>query len=246
MTGTLFEGQDKLKLVTHCEPPGSTIPTQHEYVARERLAYRFLNTLTDVSFRVRPLHSTYVDDNGERATYPGFPIGHEDRPAARPGMTVSEDTRVDGSATDVDHRTLAEVFRYLIGNTDFSFHGSVDGAPCCHDAVQLVDADGVRYAVPCDFDRAGLLNRPGVRPARDLGIRRVSDRRFTGPCRGQADLAAVLDAFRSRRADMDHAPTDLEGLRPGKRRSAERFLAAFWSTLEDEGRIPRDFLEHCG
>ena len=245
--GTLFEHQDKLKLVTHCVPLGSTVPTQHEYVALERLAYELLNLLTDVSFRVRAVRITYVDDDdGERATHPAFLIEHEDRLAARLGLTVSEATSVPGSVMDADHRTRAEIFQFLIGNTDFSFHASADGERCCHNAVQFVDAAGVHFPVPYDFDRTGLLDKPGVRPARGLGIRRVTERRFVGPCRAPADFDRILDEFRARRAEIDGALAETSELRDRKRGRTERFLDAFWATLEDPRRVERAFLGRCG
>ena len=48
--GTEFAGQDKLKLVTHCE---ENRDRYEQYVLKEYLAYRILNTLTDASFRAR-------------------------------------------------------------------------------------------------------------------------------------------------------------------------------------------------
>ena len=49
--GTLFDQQNKLKMVVHCK-----ITRQYEQsVVREYLAYRLLNSITDLSFRVRLL-----------------------------------------------------------------------------------------------------------------------------------------------------------------------------------------------
>ena len=55
---TLFDGQDKLKLVTHCKTWEEGF---EEYVFREYLAYRIYQVLTDVSYRVRLLDITYFD-----------------------------------------------------------------------------------------------------------------------------------------------------------------------------------------
>ncbi|MDH3409035.1 MAG: hypothetical protein OEN51_06700, partial [Gammaproteobacteria bacterium] len=49
---TLFDKQDKLKLVTHCR---SNSERYDQAVVSEYLAYRILNTLTDRSFRARLL-----------------------------------------------------------------------------------------------------------------------------------------------------------------------------------------------
>jgi hypothetical protein len=58
LNDTIFAGQDKLKLVTHCRTHD---PRYEQYVAREFLAYRMFRELTSVSFSVRMLRITYVD-----------------------------------------------------------------------------------------------------------------------------------------------------------------------------------------
>ena len=57
LKGTLFEGQNKLKLVTHCKKSYA----QKDFLAAEMLVYRLFNLFTDNSFRVRALHITYVE-----------------------------------------------------------------------------------------------------------------------------------------------------------------------------------------
>ena len=66
---TIFDKQDKLKLVTHCDN-GSRVYKQS--VLKEYLAYRILNVMTPISFRVRLLRITYVytdDNDDEELTY---------------------------------------------------------------------------------------------------------------------------------------------------------------------------------
>ena len=60
--GTIFEGQDKLKLVVPCKL-GQEYWAQ--YVLSEYLAYRMLNVLTPLSFRVRLARVTYIDSTGK-------------------------------------------------------------------------------------------------------------------------------------------------------------------------------------
>src|SRR5210317_1213378 len=59
-TQTIFAGQDKLKLVTHCRKGGSSqSDTLQEYAA-----YRIFNLLSDFSYKVRLLRVTYSDTDG--------------------------------------------------------------------------------------------------------------------------------------------------------------------------------------
>ena len=245
-TGTLFESQDKLKLVTHCERLGSRAAAQHDFVWLEFLAYRFLNVLTERSFRVRAVDMTYVDERGDRFEHPAFLIESRDRLAHRLGFAASEAKTVATSEMDADHRTLMEVFQFLIGNTDFSFHADRGDERCCHNAEQFVDADGTHYPIPYDFDLAGLLNKPDARPAPGHGIDRVIDRAFIGICRSPAEFERVLDRLRERRAEIDGLLEAQPDIRPRKKRLTAQFLERFWSTLEDEQRVRRAFVDACG
>src|SRR5690606_18437617 len=53
---TLCAGENRLKLVTHCQPRAR----YRQFVLLEYLAYRILNQLTAVSMKVRLLDITYV------------------------------------------------------------------------------------------------------------------------------------------------------------------------------------------
>jgi hypothetical protein len=55
--GTWFDGENRLKLATHCEQNEAF----ERYQAIEYTAYRVLNLLTDTSLRVRPVEVTYYD-----------------------------------------------------------------------------------------------------------------------------------------------------------------------------------------
>jgi hypothetical protein len=80
--GTLFDKQDKLKLVSHCRD----IRPYRQSAIAEYLTYRFLNLLTDSSFRVRLLHIAYTDTvSGETFSNHGFLIESEERLGKRLG-----------------------------------------------------------------------------------------------------------------------------------------------------------------
>ena len=73
--GTVFEGQNILKLVTHCRPGSSKY---EQYVLKEELGYRIFNLLSPISFRSRLLRVTWVntEDNNESEERYGFLIEH--------------------------------------------------------------------------------------------------------------------------------------------------------------------------
>src|SRR5690606_4066443 len=72
--GTEFEGQRSLKMVTHCRRGA----THEQYYVQELLAYRIYNQVTEHSFRVRPLATTYLGPDGGTADGPHFAFLIED------------------------------------------------------------------------------------------------------------------------------------------------------------------------
>ena len=81
--GTVFEGQNTLKLVTYC----NNMDRYQEYVCHEYLVYKMFNIITDTSFRVRLTHITYKEMGKDkvRATNYGFLIEDIDDLAKRFG-----------------------------------------------------------------------------------------------------------------------------------------------------------------
>ena len=244
--GTIFEHQDKLKLVTHCKRLGSRSRDQYAWVWLEYYAYRVLNTLTDYSYRVRPMTVTWVDERGREYEHPAFVIEHDDRIAHRLGLEESERVTIDRDELVPEITALMDVFQYLLGNTDFSFVTAGDGGPCCHNAVQFTDGDGRYVPIPYDFDQIGLLDKPDAVPAPNLGIRSVTDRLYRGYCREERHLEAALELMRARRGELEAIfAEELPDIGKWPRRRAQRFLGKFWEVLDSPRRIEREFVRGC-
>ena len=243
--GTLFEDQDKLKLVTHCTRIGSSTRTQFEWLWLEYYAYRVLNVLTEYSFRVRPLEVTYVPERGKEATHPAFVIESEERLADRLGLERNERPRIQRDEL-VELTNVMEVFNFFLGNTDFSFLVGTAGEACCHNAKQLSDGEGHYLPIPYDFDQTGLLDKPDAIPAANVGIRDVTDRRYRGLCREPRVLEETLARFRDKRAEIDALLVEETFTLPDRRRrKAAKFIEEFWEVLDDPRKIEREFVDRC-
>ena len=72
--GTIFEGQDKFRVVTHCRDRDE----YEENVLEEYLAYRIYALLTEISFRVRLARITYGDctSSDQMGQFPPRTDGH--------------------------------------------------------------------------------------------------------------------------------------------------------------------------
>ena len=249
VAGTLFEEQDKVKLVTHCRDDDRF----EQDMLVESLAYRILNVLTDVSFRVRVARITYEDTDGDRdpVTRYGFLIEHEEAVAGRTGWRYLPVPTVPPEATDPDHLALLEVYQYLIGNTDWSAFAADPGSDeCCHNTKPIGAPTGPVFALPYDFDITGLVDAPYARNLyqanlQQLGIRSVRDRRFRGVCSTEPLWPGVLATLREHRADIEGLIRGQEGLHPDRRDEALQYVGSFYDELEDEPRLLERFRDTC-
>jgi hypothetical protein len=178
--GTLFDKQDKLKLVVHC---GSS-SRYEQVVLREYLVYRLLNVFTENSFRVRLLHITYIDSDERRSeqTRYAFLIEHDDRFAKRLELKRLAIQKTKVASIQPDFLNLTSVFEFFIANTDFSPIDGPTAGGCCHNYVLLGNDTDEQIAIPYDFDQSGFVNAPYATPNSRFNLRSVKSRLYRGRC----------------------------------------------------------------
>jgi hypothetical protein len=236
--GTAFEGQDKLKLVTHCMEN----PNYEQNVVEEYLVYRIYNLFTDIGFQVRLAHVTYVDpeDEDDRETRIAFVLEDKDAMAARlDGSILTE--QVPGGAPPSDYQQEAAgqmyLFQYLIGNEDWShshFHN-----------VELIRVGWEYFPVPYDFDFSGFVDAPYALPNEETGVEDVRDRAYWGSCSDRIDYGALFARFNDKR----EAILDLIGseslLIDRNIQSAQRYVEEFYEIINDQRKAERLILRAC-
>ena len=149
---TVFDGQDSLKLVTHCWQDSSF----EQYVLREYLAYRIFNLHTPRAFRARLADSRPTSTPPAARRSParrGILIEDDDDVARRMGGRAVDIPRSQFKDLDAEATTTMSILQYMIGNTDYSIYA-------LHN-VRLVQTPALgRLLVPVayDFDMSGLVN----------------------------------------------------------------------------------------
>ena len=190
---TPFQGQEKLKLVTHCRNDKEHYENN---LLDEYSAYRIFNLVSEASYRVRLLRITYNDTDGRHKDldrpYYGFLIESDEELAARLGGEVEEIPGVVYSRLNESQTARVNVFQYLIANADWSLVTATDEDECCHN-VDLVKVDDELYPVPYDFDMAGIVNASYAKLPEEIRARAVTTRVYRGYCRSPID--AVAEAF---------------------------------------------------
>ena len=242
--GTVFESQDKLKLVSHCQNFGRLY---EQGVVAEYIAYRILNLLTDHSYRARLLSVAYTySDSRLRFEKYAILIEHKDSLGERLG---AETTVAHGiPVTDIYPAglNLVSVFQYLIGNTDFSpIASDPDGGDCCHNQTLLVREGQFHLTVPYDFDLSGLVNAEYAEPNPRFKLRSPRQRLYRGRCINNNYLPATLALFRERRAAIEALVRDQAELDDGYRKRMLGFIEDFYKTIDNPKRVRSKLIKQC-
>lgn len=224
---SIFEDQDKLKLVTHCrEGDSAQLDALQEYAA-----YRIFNLISDVSYKVRLLHITYTDTDGrlKENTFNryGFLIESASALANRVGGKPAHVTGVSLSSLDSQQAATVYIFQYLIGNTDWSLVTADGDDACCHNG-DLFHIGSVAYLVPYDFDLSGLVNARYAQPDPSLRISRVTQRRYRGYCVSSDSLKDALTAIKARRVDILDVIRQLPGVSRKEIEATAKYLDQFF------------------
>ena len=243
VTGSIFDGQDKLKLVTHCN---SRRDRYEQLVLREYLAYRILETLTDKSFGARLLRITWsnTEDDDEPFTRYGFVIEDDDDVGGRIGMEPLTTDKLNYSDLDQAHTNLVTMFQYLIGNTDYSLIRGPENDECCHNAVPFHDGQVV-WPVPYDFDFSGLVDAPYADPAPQFKIRSVRTRVYRGRCSSNDLLRGSIAAFEASKAEIYGLIDTLTDLDDRNRKQVTQYLDGFYDAIADDKMVQRNLVRKC-
>jgi hypothetical protein len=242
--GTLFESQDKLKLVTPCNDERDDY---QRYIFNEYLAYRALNTVTPQSFRVRLVEITYEDTSEEYETRTkiGFLIEDEDAMAARQRGTLEDVEQFHPARAHGEFSVLVAMFNYLIGNTDWD--------PAYFHNVKLVRTEDARFlTVPYDFDFSGTVNAryASVDPSLQEEIRTVTRRLYRGFCRDELVYETAVAPFREHRAEIEQLYTDFgqygfEQWDEDRTEDSLKYFRDFWKVVDDPDEFEKKIVRDC-
>ena len=237
--GTVFEGQKKLKLVTHCQTRRSQY---QQYLLQEYLIYRAYNLMTDKSFRVRLVKITYADsqERDDPFTRYGFILEDEDKMAERLGGKILEVENVHPDLTDYELSNRLAIFQFMMGNSDWSIPG-------LHN-IKLIRLDGepTPYAIPYDFDWSGIINTRYAKPDPFLNIRTVRQRLFRGFCRDPEVFRDEFAFFNKQKKDIYALYRELSPpLEENELEQATGYLDEFYAIINDPDEAEYDIIEKC-
>jgi len=241
---TVFAHQNKLKLVPHCRDNSERY---EQNIIKEYLAYRILNTLTDVSYRVRLARITYVDSEQQqkdRDRYAFF-IEHKKRVAQRLGLPVISTDGIKTSQLEGAYSDLTSLFQFMIANTDFSPIAAAEGETCCHNSTLFGNETGPIYSVPYDFDMSGFVDAPYAGPDPRFRLRSVRQRLYRGRCEYIDNLPATLQLFQDQRDAIYALIEQQEQLEASTRKKVLKFVDHFYKIIDNPKKVDREIVSDC-
>jgi len=230
---------EKLKLVCGC----SSSSEEERLALKEFLVYRIYNLITDKSLRVRLAYITYEDSKGKRKPFSqyGFFIEDIDVMAKRNGCKELNNIAVNAVNTNREIMAIVDIFQYMIGNTDWS-------VPNYHN-MKLIqkrgDASSPPYAVPYDFDYAGIVNAHYAVPSEILNIEKVTDRLYRGFPRSMEELQIAISVFNNQKENIYKLIAAFDPLTDRYKKEVTDYIDDFYKVINDNKRVQFEFIENA-
>jgi hypothetical protein len=235
--GTPFQGEDRLKLVTHCQ--GDRLYERN--LLREYAVYRVFNAVTDTSFRVRLAHITYVDSaRHDTVTRYGILVESDVALARRIASNPLNADNLYDPMMEPSYMTLVDVFQYLIGNNDWSVWKRHNIA-----IFQRREDPKPVIAVPYDYDFSGAVNAPYAVPPPQLNLQSVRQRAYRGFCQPESILQPVLERFRAAKDSIYAAVRAVPDLPERDAKDMLGYFDQFYQVLGNPGLVNREFVRAC-
>lgn len=234
---TVFDGNRVLKLASSCRPGSAEY---EQYILQEAAVFRMYQAITPWSYRVRLAHVTYQDSVGKVKPVVSWAFFVEDDGDLAQRRDVKKFETKGAYFDDLDPSLwgTAQLFQYMIGNTDWSVSG-------LHNITLLKDTAAVVHPVPYDFDWTGAVDARYAFPDKSLPIRMVTERLWRGDCRPAEQLAPTIDLFKSRREAIEKAYMDIEPLAAARKERMKKYFAEFWALIDNPKRAASEFKRTC-
>ncbi|MBK3519221.1 CotH family protein [Carboxylicivirga marina] len=228
---TPFEGQKKLKLVTHCR---DTSETMQQTMLREYLVYKMYNEVSDKSLRVRLVKANYVDVTcGDVLTKYAFFVESVEQMAERVGLEEVEMANLKQSQLVEENIVSLALFNYMIGNTDWS-------VPKLHNvALFRSDRHAPPVAVPYDFDMSEFVDACYMHVY--MG-RELLENRYKGKKVPMETLSSAMAHYQDIKEELVNTILSFEPLDLNARQECIKIVDSFYQVVNDRQASRKAFI----
>lgn len=228
-----FPENSSLKLVMPC--------MGEEYIVHEWLVYKLYNLVTTKSFRARLVKVTLQDEDDKKIAEPFYGIIlEEEKQVAKRNNDVILKKKIRPQEVMQPSFLKMAMFEYLIANTDWSVEYLQN--------IKLIasDSNGAPVAVPYDFDLAGIVNSPYAKPAGELQMNSVRERRYRGYCvRDMKLFDSTIAFYNGLKNKIYDTYTSCSLLDSKYVKFVVKFLDEFYATINNPKLLKQEFQYPC-
>lgn len=230
---TLFEDQDKLKLVTPCQ--------DDEYVIEEYVIYKMYNQVTDLSLHVRLVKIAYYDTGLNKELFEKYSFFLEDKDhAAKRNNAVVKDNFLTPFDLERESFKKMSMFQYLIGNKDWFVSSRKNII-----IFQPKDSTLGPYAVPYDFDFSAFVNADYTKPRDRVDVFPESRREYKGLCYSDSEYNEVFDFYRELRPDFYKIIRKHGYISVETNNQITDFINQFYNGIKNKDFVKKEFMDKC-
>ena len=214
---------DDMKLVTHCVEDKKEAK---QLLAKEYVAYKLYNQISERSFRVQFVKIKYVDINtGDTQKQWGILI--EDTAQLRARIDAEKTKKLFNQEREKfhveDYKRVA-LFQYMIGNSDWS-------SDRIHN-IKFLSKDGKYLIVPYDFDFSGLVDAPYATVRSELEIENNQQRVYLGFKEDLDNYSDVKILFQSKKEELLRTIQTNESLSRRSKKEMIKYLESFYDEID--------------
>jgi hypothetical protein len=236
--GTIFEGNQNLKLVLPCQRGGNS----NDLVVKEYLCYKLYEPISPYAFGTRLMDLTLTDSRNRKPTtysLKAFVIEDDKQVAKRSNGKLLKGYQMNSLFMQDSLAALQDVFQYMIGNTDWS-------STMQHNVKVMLLPSGMKVPIPYDYDMSGLVNAPYAQVNESMPIKNVRERHFRGFCRNEGMGEYVRLKYIELEPVLWKRFWDLEGqLNPREALETENYLKDFFAVVKNRKRFEENILQNC-
>jgi hypothetical protein len=231
---TLFENQEKLKLVTPCQ--------DEKDVLSEYTVYKMYNKVTDLSMKARLVKVRYYDTGRGRKIFERYSYFTEDKDKIAERNNGFEHERfITAFEINKDNFKKLSVFEYMIGNIDWFFtfdHNII--------LIQPNDSAKATWVVPYDFDLSGFVDANYAQPEKGVDKAISKKRIYKGLCYSNAEFEETFDFFRKLRPEFESIINNMNGASNYSKKQMLKYISYFYTVIDNDKLKKREFYDACG
>jgi hypothetical protein len=230
---TVFDNQDKLKLVTPCQ--------DEEDVIQEYTIYKMYNEVTDLSMKARLARIMYIDTRTGKELFNKYSFFLEDKEhVAKRNEATYKDRFLTPFDLNRENFMKMAVFEYMIGNKDWYVSSRKNVI-----VMQPKDSTQALLAVPYDFDFAAIIDasytKPDGVPDYLLSTRRV----YKGLCYTEDEFNETFEFYRKLMPVFENIINDQNIISKYTKKQMIRYLDNYNTITENRSLFKEEFLNAC-